>query len=218
MMKQNISCFVTYKERRQGKLRSHNIDEGCSNWKRLWCISFQKHDPRISAKSNLLKTCVRISQRNMLQKKVKSFLSEKDFVQHSVSNSLNNIFSSKKSWSKRHKSSPKRIKIPLNAHRSAQKKWPPPLLCSPPPPPPPPPLLGFRHSMISSARPLLNTQQWSWSMIRIYHNHTLQTNPWHHEEEPQNTHSNKTSPKQWKQSNQLYPPRQDDCKTKKDIK
>ena len=25
------------------------------------------------------------------------------------------------------------------------------------------------------------------SMIRKYHNYTLQTNPWHREEEPQNT-------------------------------
>ena len=30
-------------------------------------------------------------------------------------------------------------------------------------------------------------------MIRKYHNHTLQTNPWHLEEEPQNIYSNKTS-------------------------
>ena len=31
------------------------------------------------------------------------------------------------------------------------------------------------------------------SMIRKFHNHTLQTNPWHREEELQNTNSHKTS-------------------------
>ena len=31
------------------------------------------------------------------------------------------------------------------------------------------------------------------SMIRKYHNHTLQTNPQHREEEPQNFKSHKTS-------------------------
>ena len=45
------------------------------------------------------------------------------------------------------------------------------------------------------------------------HNHTLQTNPPHLEEEPQNINSNKTQDKQLKQSNQLSLPRQDDCKT-----
>ena len=30
-------------------------------------------------------------------------------------------------------------------------------------------------------------------MIRKYHTHTLQTNPWHIEEEPQNIYSNNTS-------------------------
>ena len=34
------------------------------------------------------------------------------------------------------------------------------------------------------------------SMIRIYHNHTLQTNPQHREEEPQNIYSNNTSLRQ----------------------
>ena len=34
------------------------------------------------------------------------------------------------------------------------------------------------------------------SVIRKYHLHTLQTNPRHHEEEPQNIYSNKTSVKQ----------------------
>ena len=37
------------------------------------------------------------------------------------------------------------------------------------------------------------------SMIRKYHNHTLQTNPRHHEEEPQNTDCHKTSGRQLKQ-------------------
>ena len=41
------------------------------------------------------------------------------------------------------------------------------------------------------------------SMMRIYHNHTLQTNPWWREEEPQNTNSHKISGRQLKQSDQL---------------
>ena len=40
-------------------------------------------------------------------------------------------------------------------------------------------------------------------MIRKYHNHTLQTNPRHLEEEPQYTYSNKTCVRQQKQSNQF---------------
>ena len=56
------------------------------------------------------------------------------------------------------------------------------------------------------------------SVIRKYRNHTLQTNPWHREEEPQNIKSNKTLERQLKQSNQLSLPRQDDCKTRKDTK
>ena len=39
------------------------------------------------------------------------------------------------------------------------------------------------------------------SMIRKYHNHKLQTNPWHREEEPHNNHE--TPGRQIKQSNQL---------------
>ena len=41
-------------------------------------------------------------------------------------------------------------------------------------------------------------------MIRKYHNHKLQTTPWHSEEEPPNHHE--TPGRQTKQSNQLYPP------------
>ena len=48
------------------------------------------------------------------------------------------------------------------------------------------------------------------SMIRKYHNHTKQTNPQHHEEEPQNINSNNASGRQSKQSNQLSFPCQDD--------
>ena len=42
-------------------------------------------------------------------------------------------------------------------------------------------------------------------MIRKYHNQKLQTNPWHHEEEPHNNHE--TPGRQTKQSNQfsLFP-------------
>ena len=54
------------------------------------------------------------------------------------------------------------------------------------------------------------------SMIRKYHNHKLQTTPWHREEEPLNHH--KTPGRQIKQSNQLSLPHQDDCNTRMDIK
>ena len=56
------------------------------------------------------------------------------------------------------------------------------------------------------------------SMIRKYHYHVLHTNPRHHEEEPHNTNSHKTSRNQLKQSNQLSLPCQDDCKTREDTK
>ena len=49
-----------------------------------------------------------------------------------------------------------------------------------------------------------------------YHYHKLQTNPWQREEEPHNNHV--TPGRQTKQSNQLSLTRQDDCKTRKDIK
>ena len=54
------------------------------------------------------------------------------------------------------------------------------------------------------------------SMIRKKHNHKLQTNRWHREEEP---HSNYETPgRQTKQSNQLSLPYHDDCKAKMDTK
>ena len=53
-------------------------------------------------------------------------------------------------------------------------------------------------------------------MIRKYHNHKPKTNPWHNEEEPHNHHV--TPGRQTKQSNQLYLPHQDDCKTRMNIK
>ena len=49
-------------------------------------------------------------------------------------------------------------------------------------------------------------------MIRKYHNHKLQTDPWHCEEEPHNNHE--TPGRQTK----LPLPHQDDCKTRMDIK
>ena len=52
-------------------------------------------------------------------------------------------------------------------------------------------------------------------MIRKYHNHKLQTTPWHREEEPLNRHE--TPGRQIKQSNQPSLPHQDDCNTKMDI-
>ena len=54
------------------------------------------------------------------------------------------------------------------------------------------------------------------SMIRKYHNHKLQTSPWHREEEPHNNHE--TPGIQTKQSNHLSLPHQDDCRTRRDIK
>ena len=52
-------------------------------------------------------------------------------------------------------------------------------------------------------------------MIRIYHNHKLQTNPWHGEEEPHNNHE--TLRRQTKQNNHFSLPHQDDCVTRMDI-
>ena len=52
-------------------------------------------------------------------------------------------------------------------------------------------------------------------MIRKYHNHKLQTNPWHREEEPHNNYE--TPGRQTKQSNQLSLPHQDDCKTRMNV-
>ena len=53
-------------------------------------------------------------------------------------------------------------------------------------------------------------------MIRKYHNHKPQTNPWHRDEEPYNHHE--TPGRQTKQSNQLSFPHQDGCRAKMDIK
>ena len=47
-------------------------------------------------------------------------------------------------------------------------------------------------------------------MIRKYHNHKLQINPWHHEEVPYNNHE--TPGRQTKQSNQHSLPHRDDFK------
>ena len=48
-------------------------------------------------------------------------------------------------------------------------------------------------------------------MIRKYHNHKLQVNQWHREEEPHN--NQKTQRRQPKQINQLSLPHHDDCET-----
>ena len=53
-------------------------------------------------------------------------------------------------------------------------------------------------------------------MIRKYHNHKPQTTLWHREEEPLNHHE--TPGRQFKQSNQLSLPHQDDCNTRTDTK
>ena len=54
------------------------------------------------------------------------------------------------------------------------------------------------------------------SMIRKYHYHKPQTNPWHRKEEPLNHHE--IPGRQTKQSNQLSLPHQDDYKTRMNIK
>ena len=51
-------------------------------------------------------------------------------------------------------------------------------------------------------------------MLRKYHNHIMQTNPLHSEEEPHNNHE--TPGRQTKQSNQLSLPHPGDCKTRTD--
>ena len=56
------------------------------------------------------------------------------------------------------------------------------------------------------------------SIIRKYHNHTLQTNPRQCDEETPNIYSNKTPGRKLKQSNQPSLSRQDDRKTRKDTK
>ena len=54
------------------------------------------------------------------------------------------------------------------------------------------------------------------SMIMKYHNHKLQTNPRHREDELHNHHE--TPERQIKQINQPSLPHQDDCETRMDIK
>ena len=51
-------------------------------------------------------------------------------------------------------------------------------------------------------------------MIRKYHNHNPQKNPWYRKEEPHNRHE--TPRRQTKQSNQLSLPEQDDRKIRMD--
>ena len=53
-------------------------------------------------------------------------------------------------------------------------------------------------------------------MIRKYRNHKLQTNPWHHKEEPHYHHE--TPERQTKQNSQLSLPYLDYCKTRMDTK
>ena len=51
-------------------------------------------------------------------------------------------------------------------------------------------------------------------MTGKYHNHALQINPPHREEEPQNTYSHNTPGRQLMQSHLLSLSRQDDCQTR----
>ena len=53
---------------------------------------------------------------------------------------------------------------------------------------------------------VLNESEKQVSMIRKYHNHTLQTNPWRCEEEPQINTNHKTSGRrQGKATNSIFP-------------
>ena len=70
--------------------------------------------------------------------------------------------------------------------------------------------------MMSSEKALKHLKSKIVSMIRKYHNHKLQTTPWHREEEPLIHHE--TPGRQIKQSNQLSLPHQDDCNARMDIK
>ena len=54
-------------------------------------------------------------------------------------------------------------------------------------------------------------------MVRQYHNHTLQTNPLHREEETHSTNSPITLNTLFKQPS-LSLPQRDDCKTRNDTK
>ena len=66
------------------------------------------------------------------------------------------------------------------------------------------------------------------SIVRTYHNHKLQTNPWHREEEhpwhceeePHNNHETpaRETKQRQRKSNQLSLPHQDNCKTRMDTK
>ena len=73
---------------------------------------------------------------------------------------------------------------------------------------------SFSHAIIISFSRHMSSK--IVSMIRKYHNHKPQTNPWHREEESHNHHE--TLGRQTKQSSQLSLPHQDNCKTRMYIK
>ena len=54
-------------------------------------------------------------------------------------------------------------------------------------------------------------------MIRKYHNHKLQKNPWHREEEPHNNHETPGRQDKAKQP-ALSLPHRDECETRMDTK
>ena len=105
--------------------RRQNLDEACilnvcstCNWKTK-CISFRKHnslkDHQGSVLKVLSKTCGDIgeimSKKHAVEKKEKKlWLSENNFVQHSISLLTRNIFCSKRLWPKGLKSGPNCIK------------------------------------------------------------------------------------------------------------
>ena len=71
--------------------------------------------------------------------------------------------------------------------------------------------IGLHHdSFLQAGLNSTWTEKQLVSMIKKYHNHKLQTNPWHHKEEP---HNNLVTPgRQTKQSNQLSIPHRETLK------
>ena len=63
---------------------------------------------------------------------------------------------------------------------------------------------GYIEIMYSLYICCTNVPKKSKCLIRIYHNHTLQTNPWHLEEEPHNANSHMKSERQFKVTSSLF--------------
>ena len=76
-------------------------------------------------------------------------------------------------------------------------------------------VLEYFQCIVVYATPTLTHYKKRASKIRKYHNHTLQTNPQHREEETQITNSPKSPGRPLRLSNWFFLPLQDDCKTRK---